>query len=372
MTEPLLFTPLTLRGLTVKNRIVVSPMCQYMAEDGHVGAWHFLHHARFALSGVGLAFVEATAVMRDGRITHGCTGIWDDSHVPGYRKIVEAYKAHGVATAIQIGHAGRRGSAARPWEGAAPLTEAGPDRPWRTAGPSALAERDGYPVPHALDQSEILEIVEAFRQAARRALEADFDVVEIHGAHGYLLHSFFSPISNQRNDDFGGDRDRRMHLPLMVTRAVREIWPDDRPLFYRVSAADNVTGGITIDDTVALAAALKTAGVDVVDCSSGGMGGPATLSETKLGYGYQVPYASAVRAGADIKTMAVGLIIEPEHAESILRDGKADLIALAREFLANPNWPYHAARQLGLAEPWNVLPANYAFYLERRAALLED
>ena len=372
MTGPVLFTPLELRGLTVKNRIVVSPMCQYLAEEGYVGEWHYLHHARFALGGVGLAFVEATGVTRDGRISHGCTGIWDDGQIPGYRKIVDAYKAHGVATGIQIGHSGRRGSVTRPWEGAAPLTEESAERPWRTVGPSALRERPGYPVPHALEEREILDLVEAFRQAARRALSAGFDVVEIHGAHGYLLHSFFSPISNQRDDAFGGDRDRRMRLPLMVTRAVREVWPEDRPVFYRVSAVDNVDGGLVIEDTVALAAALKSAGVDVVDCSSGGMGGPATLSETKLGYGYQVPYAAAVRAGADMKTMAVGLIIEPQHAESIVADGKADLIALAREFIANPNWPYHAARRLGVPAPYNVLPPNYAFYLERRAALLEE
>ena len=372
MTTPLLFTPLTLRGLTLKNRIVVSPMCQYLAVDGHVQDWHHQHHARFALAGYGLAFVEATGVTRDGRITHGCTGIWEDAQIDGLKRIVDGYKAHGVATAIQIGHSGRRGSCARPWDGAAPIAAESDEPAWQTVGPSALPERDGYPVPHELTEAEINDLVDAFVAAAHRCLAAGFDIVEIHGAHGYLIHSFFSPVSNKRTDKFGGDLNGRMRLALTVAEAVRAAWPEDRPLFYRASSVDNVPGGLPIEDTVALAAELKTKGVDVVDCSSGGMGGPATLATTKLKQGYQVPYADAVRQGADIATMAVGLIMEPDYAETVLQEGRADLVSLARETMADPNWPYHAACALGLPRPYDVLPPYYAFYLERRAAVLED
>ncbi len=370
MTDPILFSSLTLRKLTLKNRIVVSPMCQYMAEEGHVTDWHFQHHARFALGGFGLAFVEATGVMRDGRITHGCTGIWEDSQISGLAKIVEIYKAQGCAVGIQIGHSGRRGSCARPWDGAAPIEADSAEPSWQTVGPSALAEREGYPVPHQLTIGEIEGIVDAFGQAAERALSAGFDTIEVHGAHGYLLHSFFSAVSNMRTDEFGGDLERRMRVPLMVSKVVRDIWPEDRPVFYRVSAVDNVDGGIVIEDTIVLSQALKVIGIDMIDCSSGGMNGPATLSEAKIGYGYQVPYSDAVKKGADMRTMAVGMIVDPAHAEEILAEGKADLIALARELLADPNWPYRAAIKLGIENPHAVLPRNFSFYLERRAPLL--
>ena len=347
-------------------------MCQYSADNGHVTDWHFQHHARLALGGAGLAFVEATSVMPGGRITLGCTGIWDDPHIPGLAKIVDIYHQYGCAVGIQIGHSGRRGSCARPWDGAAPLKDDSPETPWQTIGPSALREREGYPVPHEMLKSEIEELVEAFAQAAKRALKAGFDTIEVHGAHGYLLHSFFSPVSNQRTDEFGGDLERRMRVPLMVSEAVRKVWPDDRPVFYRVSAVDNVEGGIVIEDTVALAKELKAVGIDVMDCSSGGMGGPATLSEKKFGLGFQVPYADAVKQGADMQTMAVGFIIDPEQAEKILVEGKADLIALARELLSDAAWPYRAALKLGVENPHEVLPRKFCFYLERRAPLLED
>lgn len=371
MTTPQLFTPLALRGLTLQNRIVVSPMCQYLAVDGYVQDWHFQHHARFALAGYGLAFVEATGVTRNGRITHGCTGIFEDGQIDGLKRIVDGYRARGVATAIQIGHSGRRGSAARPWDGAAPLPDDDAEGRWQTVGPSALPERDGYPVPRELSKADLMELVEAFTAATRRCVEAGFDVVEVHGAHGYLLHSFMSPISNQRDDEFGGDVQGRMRFPLMVAEAVRAAWPEDKPLFYRVSAVDGVPGGLPIDDTIALARELKQLGVDVIDCSAGGMSGPATLAKTKLQPGHLVAHSDAIRAGAEMATMAVGLIMDPQHAEQILRDGQADLIALARETMARPNWPYHAAEVLGMEEPWKVLPPEYAFYLERRADVLK-
>ena len=368
MGKPKLFTKLKLRSLELKNRIVVSPMCQYMAIDGHVQDWHMGHHARFAFGGPALSFVEATGVTPEGRITHGCTGIWDDSHVVGYRKIVELYKSQGIAVGIQIGHAGRRASAVRPWDGAQPIPEDAIEEPaWERIGPSPIAEQDGYPPPRGMTHQDITELVEAFASATQRALDAGFDTVEIHGAHGYLLHSFFSPISNLRNDQYGGDLRRRMTLPLMITEAVRAIWPDDMPVFFRVSAVDNVPGGITIDDTVVLSKELNAHGIDVIDCSSGGMLGPATLSRAKLERGYQVPYAEKIKLDANVNTMAVGLIIEPEQAETILDNGQADLIALAREMMSDSNWAYHAALRLGHESPHDVLPPSYAFHLERRA-----
>lgn len=370
---PALFSPLTLRGLTLRNRVVLSPMCQYSAIDGVVADWHFQHHARFASGGIALGFVEATGVTRDGRITHGCTGIWNDEQVPGLRRIVELYHANGAACGIQIGHAGRRASAERPWDGAAPIKrEDGPEAAWTRLAPSAIPEREGYPAPRALTESEIEDLIAAFVAATRRALAAGFDVVEIHGAHGYLIHSFFSPVSNQRDDAFGGTLEKRMRFPLLVAEAVRGAWPAEKPLFYRTSSVDGVQGGVTIGDTVALAGALKQRGIDVLDCSSGGMAGPATLSTAKIAPGYQVPYAAAVKRETGLATMAVGAILEPSHAEAILAAGEADLIAIGRQFMAEPHWLYRAALELGHPAPASVLIPRYAFYLERRAPVLDE
>ncbi len=371
MSTPLLFSPLALRGTTLRNRIVVSPMCQYEAVDGLVQDWHFMHHARLALGGSGLIFVEATAVTRNGRITHGCTGLWEDGQIASLKRIAAMHRQFGAVPAIQIGHSGRRGSAARPWEGAHPLAGKGPDEAWETVGPSPLPEREGYPVPRELSAADIDVLVEAFVAAARRALVAGFEVIEVHGAHGYLLHSFFSPISNQRNDEFGGSREKRMRLPLMVSEAVRRVWPADKPVFYRVSAVDGVEGGLEIADSIALARELKALGIDVIDCSSGGISGPATLSSRKIQPGYLVPHAEAIRREAGIATMAVGAILDGPQAEAILQAGQADLIAIAREMMADANWAYHAALALGLDDPYGVLPPKYAFYLERRAKVLE-
>ncbi|MBO67705.1 MAG: NADH:flavin oxidoreductase / NADH oxidase [Acidiferrobacteraceae bacterium] len=367
MDKTKLFTKIKLRELVLKNRVVVSPMCQYMAVDGHVQDWHLAHHSRFALGGVGLAFVEATGVTRNGRITHGCTGIWNDQHISGLRKIVDLYKSQNVAVGIQIGHAGRRASAARPWDGAQPIENGELDEaPWECFAPSAIPEQHGHPTPRCMTTSDIQETIDAFALATQRALDAGFDTIEIHGAHGYLIHSFFSPISNQRKDAYGGDLYKRMQFPLRVTEAVREIWPKEMPLFYRVSAVDGVPGGISIEDTAELAKELKSRGVDVIDCSSGGMTKPATLSKEKLARGYQVPYADYIRSAVGIKTMAVGLIIEPQEAEDILQNEQADLVAIAREMISNPNWTYHAALELDTDNPHDVLPDSYAFHLARR------
>ena len=367
----MLFEPLTVRGTVLKNRIVVSPMCQYKAAEGYVQPWHHAHHARFALGGAGTIFVEATAVARDGRITHGCTGLWEDGQIAGLRQIADIHRNHGAVPAIQIGHAGRRASASRPWEGAKPLVLAGTDEPWQALGPSAIPEREGYPVPREMTGAEIETLTGAFVAAARRALAAGFEIAEIHGAHGYLLHSFFSPVSNRRADGFGGTREKRMRLPLLVAEAMRSVWPAGKPLFYRASVVDAVDHGLTVEDSIALARELGRLGIDVIDCSSGGMSGPATLSTVKIKPGYQVPLAAAVKRGTGLKVMAVGTILDGSQAEAILRNAEADIIAIGREMLANPNWAYHAAVELGLDKPWSVLPPEYAFYLERRASVLE-
>ena len=370
--KPILFTPLELSGVTAKNRIVVSPMCQYSAVDGVVTDWHFTHHHRFAVGGVGIGIVEATGVEPEGRITPGCTGIWSDAHVPALAQIVKIYKDHGALAGIQLAHAGRKASAQRPWHGSGPLgkaDEARGDKAWRVVGPSPEPVSPAWPAPHPLSVDEIRAMVEKWANAARRALAAGFDIVEIHGAHGYLAHSFFSPLSNRRTDAYGGDLNRRMRFALEVTEAVRAVWPKDRPLFYRTSAVDGVEGGVTIEDTVALAKALKARGVDVIDCSSGGIHGPATASasRTRPKLGYQVPYAEQVRRDADMKTMAVGLIVNAAQAEELLQRKQADLVALARELLYDPFWPLHAAQALGADAEYAAWPEQYGWYLTRRA-----
>lgn len=369
METPALFTPLEIAGLTLRNRIVLSPMCQYYAVDGAITEWHMAHHSRFALGGLGAALVEATGVTPEGRTTHGCTGLYSDDHIPGLARIATLYREHGVSPGIQLTHSGRKASAARPWDGAAPLERHGAEPGWETIAPSAIPVRDGWPTPRAMTVADIDRTVLDFQIAAKRALSAGFDFVELHGAHGYLLHSFLSPISNRRSDGFGGTLANRMRFPVMVSRAIREIWPSGKPLFYRTSAIDNVEGGITIEDTIALAKALSEVGVDVMDCSSGGIVGSVALARQAQSEGFQVPFAAAVRANSPMKAMAVGLIVEPRMAEQIIATGQADLVALAREFIADSNWVYRAARELGLDDPHGVMPPSYAFYLRRRPPL---
>ncbi len=341
-------------------------MCQYYAVDGAVTDWHFAHHARFALGGLGAAIVEATGVTAQGRSTYGCTGLYRDAHISGMAQIASLYHRHDTVVGVQLTHSGRKSSAARPWDGAAPLSTEGPEPAWETVAPSAIPVREGWHTPKALTLAEIDETVAAFRTAALRALAAGFDFVELHGAHGYLLHSFLSPISNVRDDEFGGSLANRMRFPIMVSRAIREIWPRHQPLFYRTSAIDNVEGGLSIEDTIEFAKALSQVGVDVLDCSSGGISGSVALASQTQHAGFQVPLAEAVRANSTMKTMAVGLIIEPSLAERIIATGQADLVAIARELIADPNWAYRAARELGLEDSHGVLPKSYAFYLRRR------
>lgn len=335
-----LFRPLKLRGLTLRNRIMVSPMCQYSSEDGFASDWQLVHLGGFAVGGAALVMTEATAVEARGRISPQDLGIYRDEHIEQLARITRFIKEQGAAPAIQLAHAGRKASTYRPWSGHGEVSVA--DGRWQTVGPSALRFSETYPLPHALNKAEIAEVVESFRLAARRALKAGFEIVEIHGAHGYLAHEFLSPLSNQRDDEYGGSLSKRMRLLLEIVDAVRGVWPAELPVLVRLSATDWSEGGVTIQDTVEVARALKEHGVDLVDVSSGGN----VLAQAPLTPGYQVPFAEQVRREAGIPTAAVGLITEPQQANEIVQQGQADLVALARELLRNPHWPLHAAHAL--------------------------
>jgi 2,4-dienoyl-CoA reductase-like NADH-dependent reductase (Old Yellow Enzyme family) len=365
---PALFQPLTLRNVTFPNRIVVSPMCQYCAEDGFVNDWHISHHSRFALGGVGGAVLEASGVTRDGRITPGCLGIYLDAHIEGLSRVVGIYKRQGIPVGIQLAHSGRKGSAAVPLEGAAPLANCQPEKAWETVAPSAIPLNDSWPTPRALTQDEIESLIEAFGAAAKRAVAAGFDFVEIHGAHGYLMHSFLTALSNTRDDEWGGDLQGRMRFVLKIAEAVRASVPADMPVFYRASSVDGIEGGMELEDTIILARELKARGIDLIDCSSGGISGASGRASNPPSPGYLVPYAKAVRKEAEIPTMTVGLITEADHANRIIEDGDADLVAMGRGLMADPNFPYHAAIALGHPEPHTVLPPAYGFFLKRKVS----
>jgi 2,4-dienoyl-CoA reductase-like NADH-dependent reductase (Old Yellow Enzyme family) len=363
-----LFSPLTLRGLTLPNRLVVAPMCQYSVTDGFVGDYHLAHLGRFALGGFGLVVVEATGVTPEGRISHGDVGLWSDEHVPGLTRVVDLLHAEGSAAGIQLAHAGAKASSLRPWDGTGPVTpeNARPgEAPWPTVSASAVPAGPGWPAPHALTVAELAEVREAFVAATLRSLTAGFDVVEVHAAHGYLLHQFLSPLSNRREDAYGGSLEGRMRFPLEVVDAVRAAWPDDRPLFVRVSSVDGSRNGLTVEDTVAFARELKARGVDAVDTSGGGLGGGW---EHPIGYGYQVPFAARIRAEAEIPTMAVGLIVDARQAEAIVAGGAADLVAIAREAQDDPNFAVHAARDL--TARYDVYPVQAGPRLASREQLL--
>lgn len=366
MSTPELLTPFTLRGLTLKNRIVISPMCQYCAIDGVATDWHLVHLGRFAIGGAALVFVEATGVEARGRISPGDMGLWNDDQARALSRIADFLKANGAAAGIQLAHAGRKGSTRRPWHGGAELTDedaAKGEAAWETIAPSALRFADNYPLPKAMHTADMAEVIVAFREATRRALDAGFDVVEIHAAHGYLLHEFLSPLSNHRTDDYGGSLQNRMRFPLEVIETVRAVWPERKPLFLRLSAVDWVEGGLTIEDTVEVAKAAKALGVDVVDCSSGG-NAPAQIP---LSPGYQVPFAEAVRREAGVASMAIGLILDPEFAQSIVAEGKADLVALARPALDDPNFALHAVNALTGQRDYGFAPTPAKSGLDRLA-----
>jgi 2,4-dienoyl-CoA reductase-like NADH-dependent reductase (Old Yellow Enzyme family) len=347
-----LFTPYPLRSVTFPNRIFVSPMCQYSSEDGLPTAWHMVHLGTRAVGGAGLVMVEASGVSPEGRITAWDSGIWSEAHADAFRPIVDFIHAQGSIAGIQLAHAGRKASTDKPWRGGGVLAE-GPYS-WTTLAPSAIPFREGEPVPHALTTGEIDEVVAQFVHAAELALRAGFKVVELHVAHGYLLHEFLSPLSNVREDEYGGSLENRMRLPLRVAKEVRGVWPEELPLFVRVSATDWAEGGWDLPQSIELSKRLRGLGVDLIDCSSGGL---VPYAKVEVGPGFQVPFARAIRAEAGIATGAVGLITTPQQAEDIVREGAADAVLIARQLLRDPYFPLHAAKELGVDVQW---PEQYA------------
>jgi 2,4-dienoyl-CoA reductase-like NADH-dependent reductase (Old Yellow Enzyme family) len=342
-----LFSPFELRSLKFRNRIFVSPMCQYSSLNGLPTDWHLVHLGSRAVGGAGLVVVEATAISPEGRISPDDSGIWNDAQAEAFAPITRFIREQGAIAGIQLAHAGRKGSCSLPWLGGDPLgVEA---CGWQPLAPSAVPFASGHPVPRALTPDEMAVIKTQFRTAARRALAAGFQVIELHMAHGYLLHEFLSPLVNQRHDEYGGSLENRLRFPLQIARAVREEWPDNLPLFVRISATDWVEGGWDIDQSVILARQLQQIGVDLIDCSSGF----AVPDEpVPFGPGFQVPFAARIRSEAGIASGAVGFITEPVQAEQIVATGQADVVFLARQMLRDPYWPLHAAKALHVDIPW--------------------
>ncbi len=338
-----LFTPLTIRDITLNNRIVVSPMCQYSAHDGMAGDWHLVHLGSRAVGGAGLIFTEATAVSPEGRISPADLGIWKDEHIEGLRRIVRFVRAQGSEIGIQLAHAGRKASTREPWNGGQLVKDGG----WQPEGPSAIRFDEGYGLPEPLSAAGIRKVVEDFTLAARRAMMTGFKAIEIHAAHGYLIHEFLSPLSNQREDEYGGSFTGRVRLLTEIVDAIRSVWPAGYPLFVRISATDWAEGGWSTEEAVQLAGLLKDRGVDVIDCSSGGL---VPYQKIPVGPGYQVSFAQRIRSATGILTGAVGVITDPMQAESILVSGQADLVFMARQMLRDPYFPIHAADELGYKE----------------------
>ncbi|MEM7208108.1 MAG: NADH:flavin oxidoreductase/NADH oxidase [Pseudomonadota bacterium] len=384
MTTTKLFEPLDVRGVTLPNRIVVSPLCMYSAVNGLAQPWHFAHLSTFARGKAGLVFAEATAVEARGRITPQCLGIWTDEQAEALKPITAFIESMGCVPGIQLAHAGRKASVRKPFtqKPGAPLNDedaAQGQAAWQTVAPSALPVGDGFPSPLSLNQEELDAVKNAFADSAVRALNAGFRVLEIHMAHGYLLHSFLSPISNVRDDQYGGSLENRMRFPLDVIDAIRAAVPQSCPLFVRVSAIDGLDDGWSMDDTVVFCQKMAERGVDVVDCSSGGIAGaprfrsddtgkPLTKSSARTP-GFQVPYAERARKESELKSMAVGVIVDPEQAEEILQSSAADLVALGREIMYDPFWPLRAAEILGADTDFKMWPEQYAWAVDRRSQI---
>ncbi|MBX3015107.1 MAG: NADH:flavin oxidoreductase/NADH oxidase [Caldilineaceae bacterium] len=349
-----LFSPLTLRGITLRNRIGVSPMCQYSAVDGFANEWHLVHLGARAAGGAGLVIVEATAVEDRGRISPYDLGLWSDAQIEMLARITAFVKSQGAVPAIQLAHAGRKASTARPWEGGGPV--AADKGGWQPVGASPIPVADNYPIPTALSTQAVADIQEAFRTATLRAEAAGFDCVEIHAAHGYLLHSFLSPLSNQRTDHYGGSFANRIRLLLETAQAMRAVWPETKPLIVRLSCTDWVEGGWTLEESIELARRLKDVGVDLIDCSSGGT---VPTAKIPVGAGYQTPFAERIRREAAMPTAAVGMITQPMQADEIVRNDRADVVLLARELLRDPYWPLHAAPVLHQRDH-GATPPQYA------------
>ncbi len=371
----MLFQPLTIRDLTLKNRLVVPPMVHYRAEAGNTcGPFHMVHLGRYALGGFGLVFIEATAVEEIGLINEHDLGIWNDAQMESFKPLIAFMRREGTAIGIQLAHGGRKASSQTAMQGMGPLTEenlkAGA-KVWQPVGPTAEPVAKGWLTPRQLTTAECRAMVGTWANAARLAVGAGFDTIEIHAAHGYLLASFLSPVSNTRNDEYGGDRAGRMRLPLEIAEAVRREMPASMPLFLRVSSVDGTQEGWNMDDTVIFARELKARGVDVIDCSSGGISGAATAAQVPRSLGFQVPFAERVRKEADIPTMAVGIILEAQQAETILQSGQADLIAIGRQAQFNPNIALHWAHELGINTRFEDWSPEFGWWLEKRIRTME-
>lgn len=374
-----LFTPFTLREVTFPNRIAVSPMSQYLSKDGYANDWHLVHLGRFALGGAGLVFTEATAVEDRGRRTHGDLGLWEDGQIEGMARIAGFLKEQGAVPGVQLGHAGRKASERRPWHGETPVTEEDvelrDETPWETIAPSAIPYGQNWHMPTEMTQADIDDVLGAFRDSARRADEAGYEIIEVYAAHGFLGHQFYSPVTNRRTDAYGGARENRMRFALETARAIRQAWPEGKALSFRISTTDWVDGGWEVEDSVALAKGLKENGVDIVDCSTGGIG--AGHSEDfkprrmALGQGFQLPYAAQVKQEAGIAAMGVGFLWDPEVAQKAIAEGSVDMIALARELLDNPNWALHAARSLGEDKDYSFWKPQFGWWLNKRQRLLD-
>ena len=374
-----LFTPIKIRETVLPNRIVLSPLCMYSAKDGVASDWQFAHLSTFARGSTGLIFAEATAVEPRGRITPRCLGIWNDEQAEALRNITSFIKSMNCVPGFQLAHAGRKAATKVPWKGGTPLDEndsKNGEPPWEPIAPSAIPVSNGWQTPRAMDTSDIENVVRAFANGAKRAVEAGFEVIEIHAAHGYLINSFLSPITNKRNDMYGGEIHGRMKFAIDIVQAVRSVIPQSMPLFCRISSVDGTDEGWSLEDSIILASNLKKQGVDVIDCSSGGIEGAPRFRvddqgktlKTNLsrGLGFQVPYANKIRKSADIKTMAVGVIVNPHQAEEILINGQADLIAMGRELMYNPFWPLHAAQTLNSDPEFKLWPNQYRWAVNRR------
>ena len=369
-----LFDPFQLREVTLKNRICVSPMSQYRAKDGFANDWHFAHLSRFALGGCGAVFTEATAISPEGRRTHGDLGLWEDDQIEAMSRIAYFIKAEGAVAGIQLAHAGRKASERRPWHSETPVDDEDirvrGEFPWVAMGPTEEPYADAWPSPDMMTDEDVNRVIEDFGSAAARADAAGFDVIEVYAAHGFLLHQFYSPLCNTRDDHWGGDFEGRIRLSLEVASSIRKHWPDSKALFFRISATDWIDGGWSIEDSVRLARALKTRGVDVIDCSSGGIGGPHPLPRFPLGPAFQSELAEKVRQGADIASMSVGFIWEAKTANAVIESGKADLVAIARELLNDPNWALHAAEELKVDEDYSMWDPAFGWWLNKRKRVM--
>ena len=379
-----LFSPIKIRGVTSSNRVVLSPLCMYSAKKGIPNDWHFSHLSTYARAGVGIIFTEATAVQEDGRITPYCCGLWNDKQAIEFEKIAKFINKMGSIPAIQLAHAGRKASAKQPWKGGAPLdsnTEKIEEKPWKPIAPSAIALAEGWQTPRAMSILEINKLIQNYVNSAKRAVAAGFKIIEIHAAHGYLIHSFLSPISNKRDDDYGGSYEGRIKLLKNIIIAIRKEVPEELPIFCRISAIDGQKNGWTILDSIKLAKTLNNLGVDVIDCSSGGIIGRPRFAvndkgevlnkNTDRGLGFQVPLADEIKKSVDIKTMAVGVIINAKQAEEIIIQKKADLIAMGREMMYNPFWLLHAAQELNVDPNFDMWPEQYRWAVSRRSNIIK-